>query len=224
MHDTRRLHERDDRAHGTSAVELEITAFVAEWQSTRQIAIEARQTGGDHLELRINDAPREIDEREYDIRADVTSPPAESPLREPVRTAMTVRRVPMRVQRLEALRLPGLRRDGDHIIDGEHLRRDAPMCVRHERVLMSPLREQQWLSDLREEIDDRCAAQADRRCTHAGFEHVSPIGALERADRNDDLDTAARTCLAQCVEASKIEEQVLLREREILLQQAIRLK
>src|SRR5207245_9500181 len=118
------------------------------------------------------------------------APTAESPVGEPER-AGAVGRVSVRVQRLEALRLSRVGRDSDDVVDREDFRRDAAVRIGNERVLVPPLRQQQRLGNLWKAIYDWRAADANRRFVDARFEHLTPLTALEGADRHDDLDRAS---------------------------------
>ena len=96
------------------------------------------------------------------------------------------RGVAVRVERLEHHRFAVLRIDAYDLIDGEDFGRVRPAHVRHDRVLVLPLIQQNRLGGLIEKIDDRRAPEPKRLIRDAELQHLLALILVVGADQKDD--------------------------------------
>ena len=100
---------------------------------------------------------------------------------------VTNRGVAIRVERLEHHGFAVLRIDADDLIDGEDFGRIRSADVRHDRVFVLPLIQQNRLSGLIEKIDDRRATEPKCLIRDAQLQHLLALILVIRADQKDDL-------------------------------------
>src|SRR5215217_4767972 len=125
----------------------------------------------------------EIHEREVDVGPAIQSPFGRAASCSPEHFgAMSVARMPIRIQWLNTQRLRGAGRDAHDLVHGEHLRRAPSPGIGDDLVFRAPLREQYRLRHLREEIDDWRAPDAHGAGRESGLEQAASLAALELSD------------------------------------------
>jgi hypothetical protein len=129
--------------------------------------------------------------------------------------------VPIRVERLDAQRFRSAGRDADDVVHREHLRGATAPRIGHHLVLGAALCEKNRLRDLRKQIHDGRAPDAQRARRESRLDHTAPFPALELTNEEDDLRLFAVARRPHRVEHGEVEEEELRREREILLQQPV---
>ena len=130
--------------------------------------------------------------------------------------------MPERVEGLEVQDLGCPRSRRYHLVHREDPRRLAPPGVGHHGVLVPRRHQIDGLRVLREEVDDRDASEENRARRNARLEHRPALGTLEGCDEENDLRPSAEPRRPHLGESVEIQEEELVREREVLLEQSVR--
>src|SRR5262249_20384881 len=119
------------------------------------------------------------------------------------------------VERTELGRLAGLPTRADDGVDGEDLVRPRRVHVGYDEVLVLGVVYPDGLREPGEDVDERRAAETEHGRLHRLVE-------ARRASREEsDLHLVDRADLGGAPDAGEIDEEELLREGEVLLQQAV---
>src|SRR4051794_32659414 len=131
------------------------------------------------------------------------------------------RGVAVRVERLKHHCFAVLRIDAYDLIDGEDFSSVRTAHVRHDRVLILPLIQQNRLSGLIEKIDDRRAPEPKRLIRDPQPQHLLALILVIGADQKDEFRPILEAGRPDFLESHQVEEEELLRKGEVLLQQPV---
>src|SRR5688572_17449278 len=124
------------------------------------------------------------------------------------------------VERLDAPRLSLARCDAGDRVHGPRLDLEPAPRVGYDGVLRGPLREQDGLGHLLEQVHHGGTSEAERPRGNPELQDLAAFGALERRDDEEQLGTGSGAkCTQRLGDTRHIHELELLREGEQLLQQ-----
>src|ERR1035437_9558298 len=129
--------------------------------------------------------------------------------------------MPERVKRLEPHYLLRLRVGAYDFGDFKDFGCAAPPDIRNYVVFDVPVVQQNRFRGSLVEVYDGSAAQPEGPRGDPQFQHLLPVAAFERRDQYYNIGGLSEASRTDAVETGQIEEEELLREAEVLLQQAV---
>src|SRR5450432_969039 len=197
-HRRRRLAQRNNPLQRGRAFQFKVSLFQSKRQTRRQIAIGAGRPNRKNISIWSHGPHRQVHQRQKHLRPLVIGPRRRTAPRRPETLLLASRRrMPKRIKRLECSRL--LRRgvDAGNLVDRINLRRIGPPHVWRQRVLVSPLRQPNWLCHLRKQIHHGRATQAKRLLREFQFQPLPPPVAFHISQQKNKLDTLVESRLPQ---------------------------